>query len=383
MVMGPVVGGILVELGAEVVKIEPVGGDATRELLGSGAGYFPMYNRGKKSVVSQSEGPARTCNRSSDSFVRSDVLIENFRPGALDATRLVVRLAWPQENPRLIHCSLKGFLAGPYAQSNRTRRGGADDGRLGVHDRTTGAALTCGRLGHRRNGRHVWLSSAFWQHSNSATPPAGGKRLRVRLFETTVYLVGQHMAQLAVTGDAAKPMPVRVSAWAIYDVFEVRETASRCSSASSPIRSGKHSAPPSALDALAAESHAMPPTNSGCWRVHVSVAARARAAGPIYEVGTGSHALGASRPAVRADQSTRGSVRRSSLAHEWRTSTHHPCGRTHDSSARCCRWTWARRGTRRSRSLARRRANTRLRDTHKLLGLGTQEIAALAADRII
>jgi crotonobetainyl-CoA:carnitine CoA-transferase CaiB-like acyl-CoA transferase len=43
------------------------------------------------------------------------------------------------------------------------------------------------------------------------------------LFETTVYLVGQHMAQKAVTGQAAKPMPVRISAWAIYDVFETAD----------------------------------------------------------------------------------------------------------------------------------------------------------------
>ncbi len=50
MVMGPAVGAILVELGAEVIKVEPVGGDATRQLRGSGAGYFSMYNRNKKSV---------------------------------------------------------------------------------------------------------------------------------------------------------------------------------------------------------------------------------------------------------------------------------------------------------------------------------------------
>ena len=37
-------------MGADVVKIEPVGGDATRHLLGSGAGYFPMYNRNKRSL---------------------------------------------------------------------------------------------------------------------------------------------------------------------------------------------------------------------------------------------------------------------------------------------------------------------------------------------
>jgi hypothetical protein len=50
-----------------------------------------------------------------------------------------------------------------------------------------------------------------------------GQKVSSALFETTVYLVGQHMAQMAVTGRAALPMPVRISAWAIYDVFETRD----------------------------------------------------------------------------------------------------------------------------------------------------------------
>ena len=50
MVMGPTVGHILAGLGAEVIRVEPIGGDSTRRLLGSGSGYFPMYNRGKQSI---------------------------------------------------------------------------------------------------------------------------------------------------------------------------------------------------------------------------------------------------------------------------------------------------------------------------------------------
>ena len=45
MVMGPTAGLILADLGADVVKVEPLLGDNTRRLTGSGAGYFPMYNR--------------------------------------------------------------------------------------------------------------------------------------------------------------------------------------------------------------------------------------------------------------------------------------------------------------------------------------------------
>ncbi len=51
MVMGPTCGMVLADLGAEVIKVEPVGGDNTRRLLGSGAGFFALFNRNKKSLA--------------------------------------------------------------------------------------------------------------------------------------------------------------------------------------------------------------------------------------------------------------------------------------------------------------------------------------------
>ncbi len=116
MVMGPAVGAILVELGAEVVRIEPIGGDSTRNLLGSGAGYFPMYNRNKKSIcldLKSAEG-LEIARRLCDS---ADVVVENFRTGAMDKLGLGYE-ALAARNPRLIYCSEKGFLSGPY--ENRT-----------------------------------------------------------------------------------------------------------------------------------------------------------------------------------------------------------------------------------------------------------------------
>jgi len=136
MVMGPAVGSILAELGAEVVKVEPIGGDATRRLLGSGAGYFPMYNRGKQSIcldLKAAEGLA-VAKRLAAS---ADVVVENFRPGAMDRLGLGAD-ALRAENPRLIYCSEKGFLPGPYEE--RTALDGADDGGAGVYDRAAGTA---------------------------------------------------------------------------------------------------------------------------------------------------------------------------------------------------------------------------------------------------
>src|SRR5437762_482848 len=113
MVMGPSCGLVLADLGADVIKIEPVGeGDNTRRLPGSGAGFFPTFNRNKRSLALDIKSPkglafARTL------IARSDVLIENFRPGGLDAAGLGYE-ALKAVNPGLIYCSLKGFLSGPY-----------------------------------------------------------------------------------------------------------------------------------------------------------------------------------------------------------------------------------------------------------------------------
>lgn len=57
MVMGPTCGMILADLGAEVIKVEPIDGDKTRKLLGSGAGFFPMFNRNKKSIALDMKSP--------------------------------------------------------------------------------------------------------------------------------------------------------------------------------------------------------------------------------------------------------------------------------------------------------------------------------------
>jgi crotonobetainyl-CoA:carnitine CoA-transferase CaiB-like acyl-CoA transferase len=218
MVMGPAVGGILAELGADVIKIEPLGGDATRDLAGSGAGYFPMYNRGKKSLCLNLKDP-RGLGLARRLVLRSDVLIENFRPGALDGLGLSYE-SLAAQNPRLIHCSLKGFLAGPYAHRTALDEVAQMMGGLAYMTGPPGRPLRAGAsvidVAGGMFGVIGILAALEQRHATGR-----GQKLTSSLFETTVYLVGQHMAQLAVTGQAAKPMPVRVSAWAIYDVFEV------------------------------------------------------------------------------------------------------------------------------------------------------------------
>ena len=220
LVMGPAAGAVLVELGAEVLRIEPIGGDSTRELKGSGAGYFPMYNRNKKSICLDLKSPEglaiarRLC-------AQADVVVENFRTGAMDKLGLGYD-ALSQENPRLIYCSEKGFLPGPY--ENRTALDEVTQmmGGLAYMTGPPGRPLRAGTsvidVTGGMFGVIAVLAAIEQRHTTGR-----GQKVSSALFETTVYLVGQHMAQMAVTGRAAQPMPVRISAWAIYDVFETRD----------------------------------------------------------------------------------------------------------------------------------------------------------------
>ena len=222
MVMGPVAGAILAELGAEVVRIEPPGGDSTRFLQGSGAGYFPMYNRGKKSIcldIKKPEGLAVARRLIST----QDVLLENFRAGTLDRLGLGYD-SLSSANPRLIYCSEKGFLPGPYEH-----RTALDE----VAQMMSGLAYMTGPPGKPlRAGASVVdvtggmfgviaILAALFERQTTGR----GQKVSSALFETSAYLVGQHIAQKAVTGRAAQPMPVRVSAWAIYDVFQTKDGA--------------------------------------------------------------------------------------------------------------------------------------------------------------
>jgi crotonobetainyl-CoA:carnitine CoA-transferase CaiB-like acyl-CoA transferase len=220
MVMGPTVGHVLASLGAEVIRVEPIGGDQTRRLLGSGAGYFPMYNRHKQSICLdlKSEGGMEVARKLCE---RADILVENFRPGALDRLGLSYE-ALSETNPRLIYCSEKGFLPGPYEERTALDEVAQMMGGLAYMTGLPGKPLRAGASVIDVAGGMfgvIGILAALEERHRTGK----GQKVISSLFETTVYLVGQHMAQFAVTGKAAAPMPARVSAWAIYDVFETKD----------------------------------------------------------------------------------------------------------------------------------------------------------------
>ena len=219
MVMGPTCGMVLADLGAEVIKVEPIDGDRTRRLLGAGAGFFPMFNRNKKSVgidLHQPEGAAlarRLC-------ASADVVAENFKPGTMEKYGLDYA-SLSAADPKLIYATCKGFLPGPY-----DHRTALDE----VVQMMGGLAYMTGRPGDPlRAGTSVndIMGGMFGAiGALGALVQRGitgrGQEVQSALFENNVFLVGQHMLQYAITGKPAAPMPDRISAWAVYDVFTVK-----------------------------------------------------------------------------------------------------------------------------------------------------------------
>ena len=220
MVMGPAAGLILADLGADVIKVEPLGGDKTRKLAGAGAGYFAMYNRNKRSICVdlKSEEGAGAIKR----LIReADVFVENFRPGALDKLGFGAD-DLQADNPGLIYCSEKGFLDGPYAHRTALDEVAQMMGGLAYMTGPPGRPLRAGASVIDVTGGMfgaIGVLAALEERRRTGE----GRRITASLYETTAFLVGQHMAQKAVTGKAAAPMPARVSAWAVYDVFDTAD----------------------------------------------------------------------------------------------------------------------------------------------------------------
>lgn len=222
MVMGPTCGMLLGDLGAEVVKVEPIEGDSTRRLLGAGAGFFPAFNRNKKSIaldLKQPEGREAALKL----VATADIVSENFKPGTM--AKLGLDYASVKKlNPGVVYVSHKGFLPGPY--ENRTA---LDE----VVQMMGGLAYMTGRAGDPlRAGSSVndimggmfgaiGAMAALRQREQTGL----GCEVQSALFENNVFLVMQHMMQFAATGRAADPMPSRISAWAVYDVFTVKDGA--------------------------------------------------------------------------------------------------------------------------------------------------------------
>jgi len=216
MIMGPSCGMFLGFLGAEVIKVEPPEGDKTRYLSGMGVPFFPLFNRGKKSV--QLDLKSESGRKALDRLLETaDVLVENFRDSALakmgaDPEELRRRF------PRLIVASHKGFLSGPYQE-----RTALDE----VVQKMTGLAYMTGpsgrplRVGSSANDVMAGLFGAATVLGAimERRETGKGRDVRIGLFENSLLLVAQHMVQFELEGVSPPPMPERDFSWPVYDIF--------------------------------------------------------------------------------------------------------------------------------------------------------------------
>jgi len=216
MVMGPTCGMILADLGAEVIKVEPPGGDKTRRLPGLGIGFFRSFNRNKKSVVidiSTGEGAATAAELAR----QCDVVIENFRPGLMRERGLDYETL-SREAPGLVYASHKGFLPGPYEKRLALDEVVQMMGGLSYMTGPEGRPLRAGTSVNDIMGGMfgaIGILAALRERERTGR----GQEVQSALFENCVFLSSQHMQQFAMTGEAPPPMPSRVSAWSVYDVF--------------------------------------------------------------------------------------------------------------------------------------------------------------------
>jgi crotonobetainyl-CoA:carnitine CoA-transferase CaiB-like acyl-CoA transferase len=224
MVMGPTCGMVLADLGAEVIKVEPIGhgheGDNTRKLLGSGAGFFPMFNRNKKSLALDLKSPEGK-EAALRLIATADIVCENFKPGTMKKLGLDYE-SLKKLNPRLIYVSLKGFLPGPYEHRTALDEVVQMMGGLAYMTGRRGDPLRAGTSVNDIMGGMFGAMGAMAALAQRAQT-GEGQEVQSALFENNVFLVAQHMMQYQVTGQAAAPMPERISAWAVYDVFVVKD----------------------------------------------------------------------------------------------------------------------------------------------------------------
>jgi crotonobetainyl-CoA:carnitine CoA-transferase CaiB-like acyl-CoA transferase len=219
MVMGPTCGMVFADLGAEVIKVEPPQGDNTRKLLGSGAGFYPLFNRNKKSLVLDLKTPEGR-EAALKLITTADIVSHNFRPETMAAQGLDYA-SLKALNPRLIYIALKGFLPGPYEHRTALDEVVQMMGGLAYMTGPVGQPLRAGSSVNDIMGGMFGAIAAMAALAQRETTGLG-QEVQSALYENNIFLVAQHMMQYAVTGEKADPMPNRISAWGVYDVFTVK-----------------------------------------------------------------------------------------------------------------------------------------------------------------
>jgi crotonobetainyl-CoA:carnitine CoA-transferase CaiB-like acyl-CoA transferase len=220
MVMGPTCGMILADLGAEVIKVEPPGGDKTRKLPGLGIGFFRSFNRNKKSIVLDLHA-ADGLAAAKELIGQCDVVLENFRPGLMASLGLD-HASLEGEFPHLISVAHKGFLPGPYENRVALDEVVQMMGGLSYMTGPVGRPLRAGTSVNDIMGGMfgaIGVLAALRERERTGR----GQEVQSALFENCVFLSAQNMQQHLMTGAPVPPMPARVSSWSVYDIFTLAD----------------------------------------------------------------------------------------------------------------------------------------------------------------
>lgn len=220
VVMGPLVGKVLQDLGAEVLHVEPPGGDPTRRMQGFGKGFFTFYNHGKKTEEVDLKSEAGL-TRIQEVLAKADVMIENYGPGVMDKLGLGAKVL-RKRYPSLIYCSLKGFLPGPYEKRVAVDEVVQMMGGLAYMTGTPGKPTRAGTSALDITGGLfgvIGILTALLERKTTGQ----GKIVRASLFESSAFLMGQFMAGITSAEETIPPMPARKQIWAIYQLFDTSD----------------------------------------------------------------------------------------------------------------------------------------------------------------
>ena len=219
-VMGPSCTMVLADLGADVIKVEPPEGERTRHNVGFGSGFFPVFNRNKRSISLDVKGAGGKAILM-QLIAGADVIVENYAFGTMDRLGLGYETL-SALNPRLVYCALKGFLSGPYEKRPALDEVVQYMGGLAYMTGPRGRPLRAGSSVVDIMGGMfgvIGIMSALKDRERTGR----GQLISSALFESTAFLVAQHMGSHTVMGAPPPPMPEKSSSWAIYETFDTAD----------------------------------------------------------------------------------------------------------------------------------------------------------------
>lgn len=226
IVAGPSGGIILADMGAEVIKIEhPKVGDTARGMANQGTTFY-AFNRNKQFLALDMSKP-RGKQVFEDLVKRSDVVLDNFAPGALQ--RMGLGYEWGRKvNKRIIYCSIKGFLPGPYQDrpflDELAQMAGGLAYLTGLEGKPMRAGASITDIGAATYGV-IGLLGALYRREQTGE----GDNIEAGLYETIVFWISQYITSAQVKGQNPPSRGQRESGmganmgWGVYQLFATKD----------------------------------------------------------------------------------------------------------------------------------------------------------------